>query len=211
MHGAKPVSTPLASHFKLSKELSPKTEQEKENMSKAPYASAVGSLIVDSRAVNKITIKYQFPIPCLDDLLDQLHGATIFYKIDLRSGYYQIRMRPGDEWKTVFKTRKHVEQHLMHLLQVFEKLQEQKLYANLKMCHFCTKSLVFLDFVVSSDGIKMDSSKGGVFKWTKEAQKSFETLKKKVTEAPVLGSPNFQVVFEVDCDASNVGIDAVLS
>ena len=45
MHGAKPVSTPLASHFKLSKELSPKTEQEKENMSKVPYASAVGSLM----------------------------------------------------------------------------------------------------------------------------------------------------------------------
>ncbi|XXG64806.1 hypothetical protein AAC387_Pa05g2660 [Persea americana] len=45
MHGAKPVSTPLASHFKLSKELSPKTEQEKENMSKVPYASTVGSLM----------------------------------------------------------------------------------------------------------------------------------------------------------------------
>ena len=45
MQGAKPVSTPLASHFKLSKELSPKTKQEKVNMSKIPYASAVGSLI----------------------------------------------------------------------------------------------------------------------------------------------------------------------
>ncbi|XP_052622996.1 uncharacterized protein LOC128128159 [Lactuca sativa] len=207
----------------------------------------------------------------IDDLLDELHGSIVFSKIDLRSGYHQIRMREGDEWKTAFKTKhglfvvvylddilvysKSLEDHLVHLKQVFETLRAQKLYGKQEKCSFLVEEVAFLGFVVSRNGVSVDPSKTeaikswpiptnisevrsfhglasfyrrfvrdfstiaspitgclkkGVFAWGEEAQKAFEKLKALLCDAPILALPDFSQPFEVECDASGVGIGAVL-
>ena len=260
-------------------------------------------MCVDCRAINNITVKYRHPIPRLDDMLDELHGSCVFSKIDLKSGYHQIRMKEGDEWKTAFKTKyglyewlvmpfgltnapstfmrlmnhvlrpfigkfvvvyfddiliysKSLHDHVSHLNSVLDVLRKEKLYANLKKCTFCTDKLVFLGFVVSAKGIEVDEEKikaiqewptpsnlsnvrsfhglasfyrrfvkdfstivapltevikkNVAFKWSEEQEKAFQLIKHKLTHAPLLALPNFSKTFEIECDASGVGIGAVL-
>jgi hypothetical protein len=62
-------------------------------------------ICVDYRSLNDVTIKNKYPLPCIEDLFDQMRGAKVFSKIDLRSGYHQMKIRPSDIPKTTFTTR----------------------------------------------------------------------------------------------------------
>ncbi|GJT06883.1 RNA-directed DNA polymerase [Tanacetum coccineum] len=243
-------------------------------------------MCIDSCAVNKIIVKYRFPIPRFKDLLDQLHGANFFSKIDLHSGYHQIR--PGDEWKTAFKTRDglyewmvmpfglsnapstfmrlmnhifrdfigrfvvvyfddilifslNIQQHLQHLCDVFTVLKDQKLFANHGKCHFVATEVVFLGYLIFGDRIRMDETKvhvislcyyvlaspeelhdvrsflglsfvlSTVFSFRLTLVPLFTNSPNVCNGAPVLALPNFHEVFQVECDASGLGIGGVLS
>nr|GEU65561.1 putative reverse transcriptase domain, ribonuclease H-like domain, aspartic peptidase domain protein [Tanacetum cinerariifolium] len=119
------------------------------------------------------------PVCCtslIDDLIDQLHGSTIFSKIDLRSGYHHIRMRHRDEWKKTFKTQ--------------DRLYEWMVIPFGLSNVLCTFMHLMNQNFSSIIALLNESIKGGQFTWTSKSAKAFDILKAKVTEAPVLALPN---------------------
>nr|GEY70593.1 putative reverse transcriptase domain-containing protein [Tanacetum cinerariifolium] len=139
-------------------------------------------MCIDYRELNKLTIKNRYPLPRIDDLFDQLQGACYFSKIDLYSGYHQLRVREEDIPKTAFRTRyghfeftvmpfgltnapavfmdlMNQEEHEAHLKTILDLLKKEKLYAKFSKCKFWLKEVQFLGHVVNREGIHVGPSK----------------------------------------------------
>nr|GEZ79032.1 putative reverse transcriptase domain-containing protein [Tanacetum cinerariifolium] len=132
---------------------------------------------IDYRELNKLTVKNRYPLPRIDDLYDQLQGSQFFSKIDLRSGYHQLRVHKDDIPKTAFRTRyghfkftvmpfddiliyfKTQEEHVDHLRLVLELLKKEKLYAKFSKCEFWLREVQFIRHVINGNRIHVDPSK----------------------------------------------------
>nr|XP_033514864.1 uncharacterized protein LOC117279428 [Nicotiana tomentosiformis] len=191
--------------------------------SSSPFAASVvlvgkkdgtWKLCVDYRDLNKATVKNKFPIPIVEDLLDELGGSKVFSKIDLRS----------------------LEDHLWHLRAVFQEMEKNQLYAKRSKCFFGVKRIEYLGHFITEEGVSTDPQKieavkyyrrfiqgFGIickpltdllhkdsFKWSPKATESFEKLKVALTNALVLALPDPTKTFVVETDASGYGIGAVL-
>uniref|UniRef100_A0A7S3R204 Reverse transcriptase domain-containing protein n=1 Tax=Dunaliella tertiolecta TaxID=3047 RepID=A0A7S3R204_DUNTE len=108
------LGLPPAELEELRKQLEELTENGLIEPSSSPFGAPVlfvkkkdntQRICVDYRKLNNITVKNSYPLPRIDDLLDQLHGAEVFSSIDLRSGYHQVRTKERDEHKTAFRTQ----------------------------------------------------------------------------------------------------------
>ncbi|GJT37035.1 putative reverse transcriptase domain-containing protein [Tanacetum coccineum] len=127
-------------------------------------------MCIDYRELNKLTVKNRYPLPRIDDLFDQLQGSSVYSKIDLRSGYHQLRVREEDILKTAFRTRYgHYEFQVMpferartqrkHLKIILELLKKEELYAKFSKCEFWIPKVQFLGHVIDSEGIHVDPAK----------------------------------------------------
>ncbi|GJW33734.1 putative reverse transcriptase domain-containing protein [Tanacetum coccineum] len=141
-------------------------------------------MCIDYRELNRLTVKNRYPLPRIDDLFDQLQGSRVYSKIDLRSGYHQLRVREEDIPKTAFRTRYgHYEFQVMpfgltsaptvfmdlmnrsrkdhegHLKLILRLLKKEKLYAKFSKSEFWRLKVQFLSHVIDSECIHVDPAK----------------------------------------------------
>ncbi|GJZ25893.1 putative reverse transcriptase domain-containing protein [Tanacetum coccineum] len=145
-------------------------------------------MCIDYRELNKLTVKNRYPLPRIDDLFDQLQGSSVYSKIDLRSGYHQLKVREEDVSKTAFRTR-------------------------YDMTEF--KLLVPFGHVIEKRHSRSPAKSYSVKDWASpktptENSSVFRFLAGSCVDAPILALPEGSEDFIVYCDASKKGLGAVL-
>ncbi|KAF8750724.1 Retrotransposable element tf2 155 kda protein type 1-like, partial [Rhizoctonia solani] len=132
-------------------------------------------LVVDYCRLNAITIKDRYALPRQDKLIEKLHHAKIFTKLDLRNGYHNIRIKEGDEWKAAFCTALGhfaptvmqfglsnapavLEEHVEHVKEVLSCLLKHNLFYNLDKCYFFVREVTYIG-LVTPEGISMEKDK----------------------------------------------------
>ncbi|RVW63788.1 Transposon Tf2-2 polyprotein [Vitis vinifera] len=183
----------------------------------------------DYRTLNIATIKDCFPIPTVDDMLEELYGATYFTKFDLRAGYHQTNI--GDLATTpIFCQGKQMRvgqqelEYLGHIVtQQGVKVDNSKIAAMVAWPHptniselrgFLGLTGYYRKFVQNYGIIARPLTnllKKGKFAWNDEAEAAFLALKQAMTTTPTLAMPNFNDSFTIETDASGEGIGAILS
>ena len=308
---------PLAVRQEVSRQLKKMQEDGVIQPSSSPWASPMvmvrkkdGSFrfCIDYRQLNEVTKLDTYPLPRVDDLLDQLGESRFVTTLDLASGYWQIRVAPGSQEKTAFVVphglyefrvmpfglsnapavfqrlmqkvlmglnpedgqafvsvyiddiliySRTLEEHLSHLRLVLERIKSAGLKLKISKCAFVREEVEFLGHMLTPGGLKVNprlvqsvsefptpttlkevrqflglcsyyrrfihqfaaisqplnklTRKNVAFCWDDDCQKSFSTLKKCLTSAPVLAYPTLDKAFIVETDASILGLGAVLS
>nr|GEZ47380.1 hypothetical protein [Tanacetum cinerariifolium] len=172
-------------------------------------------MCIDYRELNKLTIMNHYPFPRIEDLFDQLQGLSMYSKIDLRSGYHQLRIKEEDIPITAFRTR-------------YGYFEFQVMSFGLTNVHVVFMDLMnrVLGHVINNKGVHVDpakikaiknwaaltipTKKDKKYEWGKEEEEAFQTLKQKLCSAPILALSEGTKDFVVYCDASLKGFGAVL-
>ncbi|GKD22028.1 putative reverse transcriptase domain-containing protein [Tanacetum coccineum] len=175
--------------------------------------------------LNKLMVKNRYPLPRIDDLFNQLQGSSVYSKIDLRSGYHQLRVREEDIPKTAFRTHYghfkfqvmpfgltnapvNKQEHEEHLKLILELLKKEELYAKFSKCEFWIPKVQFLGHLIDSQGLAGYYRR--FIKGFSKIAKPVTKLTQKKVNAPILALPEGSEDFIAYCDASKKGLGDVL-
>nr|GEW37859.1 hypothetical protein [Tanacetum cinerariifolium] len=180
-------------------------------------------MCIDYRELNKLTVKNRYPLLRIDDLFDQLQGSSVYSKIDLRSGYHQLRIREQDVPKTKFRTwYGHYEfqvmpfgltnapaEHEEHLKEIWNCLRRRSYMPSFQNVNFGSRRFIKGFLKIAKSMTKL-TKKGIKFDWGEKEENAFHLIKQKLCSAPILALPEGSEDFVVYCDALHKGLGVVL-